>query len=48
MTRSLGQVCGLDPVTGFFDTHSVLGAVTQVASAPIADGERWWAQIGDG
>ncbi|MFC9769457.1 hypothetical protein [Rhodococcus jostii] len=47
MTRCLGQVCGLDPVTGFFDTHPVLGAVTQVAGAAIADCERWWAQIGD-
>ncbi|MFC9769146.1 primosomal protein [Rhodococcus jostii] len=47
MTRSLGQICGLAPVTGFFDTHPALGAVTQVASAPIADSELWWAQIAD-
>ncbi|MFD7847931.1 primosomal protein [Nocardia sp. NPDC059764] len=47
MVRNIGDVCELDPVTKFFGSHPVLGALAGGVSAFLGrEGEELWDQIG--
>ncbi|MFE3103237.1 primosomal protein [Nocardia tengchongensis] len=47
MVRNIGDVCELDPVTKFFGSHPVLGALAGGVSAFLGrEGEELWDQVG--
>ncbi|GAA5067745.1 primosomal protein [Nocardia callitridis] len=47
MVRNIGEVCELDPVTKFFGSHPVLGALPGGVNAFLGrDGEELWDQVG--